>query len=66
MLYRRRWLLLAGVVLGGALGLGAVGVLPPVYTAQTLLLLEPQDGTGASVASALDGAAIDSQAQILA
>jgi uncharacterized protein involved in exopolysaccharide biosynthesis len=74
VLYRRRWLLLAGLLLGGAGGTGLILAVPPVFTAQTLILLAPQAGgagpstagAGISGGTALDGGVVDSQAQILA
>jgi capsular exopolysaccharide synthesis family protein len=71
VLHRRRWLLLAGLFLGGLAGLGILAVLPPVYEARALLIIEPALGgvTGATIATPSqtpDSAAVDSQVQILA
>jgi polysaccharide biosynthesis transport protein len=73
-LYRRRWLLLAGVTLGGLAGIGAVLAIPPVYTAQALVLLEPRAADASPAAgsstmpgsAALDAGVVDSQTRILA
>ena len=71
VLYRWRWLLFGSLLLGGAGGVGAVMAIPPAYTAQAVLLLDPQPTrlatTGVSPeATPLDSGVVDSQAQILA
>ncbi len=68
ILYGRRWLLVAGLLLGGIAGGAAALWIPPAFTAQTLLLLEPQQPRPApgGVPAALDGGVVDSQPQILA
>jgi polysaccharide biosynthesis transport protein len=76
VLYRRRWLLLAGVVAGGLAGIAAAVAIPPVFTAQALLLLEPRPAGATAAAAAagstmpgsaaLDAGVVDSQARILA
>lgn len=63
VLYRRRLLLLAGVLLGGAAGVGLVAAMPPTFTAQALILLGPTPGAAGT--AALDGGVVDSQAQVL-
>lgn len=66
----RRWLLLGGMLLGGLAGIAFVAVVPPVYVAKALVLIEPDANarSGTTVASAsqtLDSAAVDSQVKIL-
>jgi polysaccharide biosynthesis transport protein len=71
VLHRRRWLLLGCLLLGGLAGIGALAVLPPVYEARALLIIEPDAGgrAGATVPTASqtpDSASVDSQVQIMA
>lgn len=72
LLHRRRLMLLACLFLGGAVGVGLLAVIRPVYVASTLLLIEPDKlgggdaATAASANEALASAAVDSQVQILA
>lgn len=70
LVHRRRWLLLAGLLLGALGGVGFVALTPPTYTAQALLIIEPDRGapsaTVASASDTLDSASVDSQVQILA
>ncbi len=68
ILYGRRWLLLAGLLLGGIAGGATALSIPPSFTAQALLLLEAQQTRAVpnSAPPALDGGVVDSQPQILA
>ena len=71
VVHRRRWLLLGSLLLGGLAGLTALSVLPPVYEARALLIIEPAltGVAGATIATPSqtpDSAAVDSQVQILA
>lgn len=71
LIHRRRWLLLACLLLGGIAGIGLLSIVRPVYVASTFLLIDPErrGGTAATVASVndtLDNGALDSQVEILA
>ena len=70
ILWRRRWLLALGLVIGSAGGLAAPRLITPVYTAQSLILIEPHaaataDGVVPSGPVAVDGGVIDSEVQVL-
>lgn len=70
LIYRRRFLLMFCMVLGGMVGFAVLALVEPAYVARAFVLIEPgRDGGGSTVASAsetLDSASVDSQVQILA
>lgn len=68
-LWRRKGLVAVIVIVGCGLTTSVVGVLPKIYEARALLLIDPERGRAGEPSAlglgALDGAMVDSQVQIL-
>lgn len=69
VLWRRKALVAVILIVGCGLTMGVVGLLPKIYEARALVLIDPERGRGGEPSAlglgALDGAMVDSQVQIL-